>query len=421
MTLICAGLLLIDESLPFPGYLALVPVMGAVFIIMSGQAAYANRFCLSSRAMVLLGLVSYPLYLWHWPILAFGRILYPFQSASMAFNLTALLLALIMAILTYRYIEQPIRQIKHISSSSLGLFIAMLLVGLIGLSAVWKNGFDYRKISEEYTHRKLVSLLKNNYGLGKQCSPDNSLSNPQCANQPHPNMLLWGDSYAMHLAQALDKSPHQVAFRQQTMSACRPIIDFAVVGDKIYNQQWAQRCIKHNQALMAWLSRQPEIQYVVLASPFNYLDKALVDDHVVTMTDDVFIEKLQKTLNMLIAMGKKPVVIAPPPPSGFHTGNCWKYHAKDNSQQDCNFSQQKSEAIASSVYQRLQRVNHLAPVLKLSDFICADGLCRATIDDFPQYRDQGHLSETGSAALGKKYDVGGEIVQMADKFYQPPR
>lgn len=418
LALIGAGLMLIDETQPFPGYLALVPVCGALLLMASGPMACFNRYWLSRRWMVSIGLISYPLYLWHWPLLAFGRILYPTSASGMYFNLAAIALSLVFATLTYRFIEQPVRNMSNVSSSSVKLFFAMLIVGLIGIGTLWNNGFENRKVTDQYTHKQLVGLLKNNYGLARQCSRNGSFDLSMCANHPNPDVLLWGDSYAMHLAQALNESPTPIAFRQQTMSACRPILNFAVVGDRMYNQAWAERCIEHNQEVIEWLGVHPEIRYVVLASPFNFLNKALIDHQEITVPDDIFVQKLQETVSQLIRMGKKPVIIAPPPPSGFDTGNCWKAHIVNQSQHECDFSKQSSDEIAANVYNRLARVNHLAPIIHLSSFICEHDICHATIDGQPQYRDKGHLSAVGSGALGKKYDLAGKILQTADEFYQ---
>lgn len=66
----------------FPGFWALVPTLGAAFIIQAGNESFINKYILSSKLLVFVGKISYPLYLWHWPLLVFSRILYPEGSDS---------------------------------------------------------------------------------------------------------------------------------------------------------------------------------------------------------------------------------------------------------------------------------------------------------------------------------------------------
>lgn len=103
----CA-LVLIDATSSFPGFWALLPTIGTFLIIAAGPDAWLNRNVLSTRPFVLCGLISYPLYLWHWPILAFLTILSLGQTWT--FKLLAVLLTICLAILTYRFIERPFRR-----------------------------------------------------------------------------------------------------------------------------------------------------------------------------------------------------------------------------------------------------------------------------------------------------------------------
>lgn len=106
--LLAAGLCFIDAGAPFPGWRAVLPVAGTSLIIAGGRHAWLNRHLLASRPAVAVGLISYPLYLWHWPVLAFGNILTGGQ-ANAEFRLLAVLASIALAILTYRVVEVPLR------------------------------------------------------------------------------------------------------------------------------------------------------------------------------------------------------------------------------------------------------------------------------------------------------------------------
>ena len=105
--LIAIGAITITSASTFPGWLALLPTFGAFFIIAASEQEIVNRYLLSNKVMVYLGLISYPLYLWHWVLLSFIRIT---ESGEVAqeIRLSAVTLALLLAILTYHFIEKPI-------------------------------------------------------------------------------------------------------------------------------------------------------------------------------------------------------------------------------------------------------------------------------------------------------------------------
>ncbi len=105
--LIVVGLCTIKHSSSFPSYNALLPVMGAVFIIAAGADAWLNRVVLSHRVAVFIGLISYPLYLWHWPLLSFEHIVWGGKPPAL-WRGAAVAVAILLAWVTYRYIEPPL-------------------------------------------------------------------------------------------------------------------------------------------------------------------------------------------------------------------------------------------------------------------------------------------------------------------------
>lgn len=108
VTLIVTAMLFFDRTIPHPGVATLWPLLGAVLLIACGPDAGANRL-LAWRPLVLVGLISYPLYLWHWPMLSFVRIM-EFGDPDAKWLWLAAMLAMVFAYLTYRWIELPIRR-----------------------------------------------------------------------------------------------------------------------------------------------------------------------------------------------------------------------------------------------------------------------------------------------------------------------
>lgn len=109
MLLIIAGVLLLDKDRDFPGYWAVMPVLGASLAISAGPAAWLNRHVLAARPMVWVGLVSYPLYLWHWPVLVFAKMAKG-AALTQLDRVGAIAAAVVLAWLTYRLVELPARR-----------------------------------------------------------------------------------------------------------------------------------------------------------------------------------------------------------------------------------------------------------------------------------------------------------------------
>jgi peptidoglycan/LPS O-acetylase OafA/YrhL len=131
LVLILGAVLWISPDAAFPGLWALIPTAGAFLCLAAGPTAAVNRWILSISILRYVGRVSYPLYLWHWPLLAWVRI-----SGSGGGSTTALLcalgVALVAAELTCRYIETPIRALNVRSARLATLALALLLLALMG-------------------------------------------------------------------------------------------------------------------------------------------------------------------------------------------------------------------------------------------------------------------------------------------------
>lgn len=129
-----AGLALITKQSAFPGYWALLPTLGAVALIAAGPRAWFNRVILANRVLVWVGLISFPLYLWHWPLLSFATIVE--NTVPPLFTRVGLvLLSVVLAWLTYRFIEQPVRQQRTGKWTVSVLVVLVFAVGVCGLAA----------------------------------------------------------------------------------------------------------------------------------------------------------------------------------------------------------------------------------------------------------------------------------------------
>jgi peptidoglycan/LPS O-acetylase OafA/YrhL len=131
---ILVGACFLDKADAFPGFWALLPVIGSVALIDAGPQAVINRYILSNRMMIAFGLISYPLYLWHWPLLSFAKIIWG-EALPTAMAVRCVLIAIIAAALTYFWIEKPLRFSPHIHHKTRILLLGWLVVFALAMAA----------------------------------------------------------------------------------------------------------------------------------------------------------------------------------------------------------------------------------------------------------------------------------------------
>ena len=153
--MLLSSVIFINKDYLFPSYIAIFPLLGAVLIIIGGSYSSLSKFMLSNKFAVWFGLISYPLYLWHWPILAFLHIIEdgtPHRSK----RIIAVVLAVILAWFTYQFVEKPIRYGAPNKSLRTITLVGMFL--LIGLIAFTISSYDFKNI-------KTVDNVKFRIGL----------------------------------------------------------------------------------------------------------------------------------------------------------------------------------------------------------------------------------------------------------------
>lgn len=129
----------------YPGVKALLPVIGAIALIAAGAAAPVNRIILANRAMRWIGAISYPLYLWHWPLLSYARILEG-QTPVIALRGGAICAAFILAVITHYLIENPLRSRANSSRKMLTSITAMVVVAMLGQYVFLQHGVPQRMV-----------------------------------------------------------------------------------------------------------------------------------------------------------------------------------------------------------------------------------------------------------------------------------
>ncbi|MGJ4959439.1 acyltransferase family protein [Bradyrhizobium sp. HKCCYLRH2015] len=216
---------------PHPGVHTLLPVLGAAALIAT-SGTLVHRYVLSSTPAVFVGLISYPLYLWHYPLMAYARI--QFIDAVPVWVMLAIIVAsMVLAWATYRFIERPIRFGRRLVPLKVGGLVGgMVALGIVGVVADRTNGMPAR-IPAELRGFMLDGSETARFWRSDKCllKPDQSASefSPDCAGTGrHPLILVWGDSYAASLYPGLAHFGAERGFEvaEYTASACPPLLGF---------------------------------------------------------------------------------------------------------------------------------------------------------------------------------------------------
>jgi peptidoglycan/LPS O-acetylase OafA/YrhL len=230
---ILAAMFVGSPNTPLPIMSAAAGV-GAAMVIASGRygASLAGRL-LSWRPLVFIGLISYSLYLWHWPLIVFERsdAFLAADSASFAGRGLPVLASLAIAYVSWRFIETPFRKSARSATKSsvfAGAGIALASLGVIALFGVVSNGAPYRFSDQVVSIGRYLAYDPSAAFRSGHCyvsANRQSFDAADCLrlDATRPNYLLVGDSHAAHLWLGLSKALPDVNLMQATASMCRPI------------------------------------------------------------------------------------------------------------------------------------------------------------------------------------------------------
>jgi peptidoglycan/LPS O-acetylase OafA/YrhL len=260
--LIALAACVLDSKSAFPGWWAVLPVGGAA-LLLSAPAAWGCRHLLSSPAMVRIGLISYPLYLWHWPLLVFFAII-KFAPLTLIERVLIVGLSFALAWLTYRFVEIPFRFGRPSRLRITALCSGMALVALAGGVIVRGHGFDFRLPPEirEMTDVRTDSSKWRFHQCLLDLGHEMSFADSCVDHNRRPLILLWGDSTAGALLPGLRKAQETRDFgiAQFTSSSCIPALDIDVAG--------VPNCRAINDKILA-LARQIKPDIVLLHSTWD--------------------------------------------------------------------------------------------------------------------------------------------------------
>jgi peptidoglycan/LPS O-acetylase OafA/YrhL len=382
------------HALMFPGYVAAIPVVGTLLLLMAGVRAPESPAIrlLRARPAQAMGRLSYSLYLWHWPVLVIGQQLV--ANNSVPFRLGWIALAGLMAAVTYVAIERPIRLQPSLiarSSLTLGLAVlsAILCVGAMGARlAILHRSEQFRK------YDRVVQDIPGVYRKG--CTPDRPDPHPAMCffgelAQPQSTVVLFGDSHAAEWFPALQEIANEQHWRLATIvkPGCTPLN--MRVDPQMYPvcEQWRRGAIAEIEAL------RPDLVIVTSASRAVDADGKFLEDM------QVWEQGARDTFAALTKQGVKVRFIRDTPFVDYDVPGCLAQAEWDRRTQ-CP-APVSAIALSPDVYAAEERAaKGLGNVkfLDLSDRMCGPDRCYLEVDGQLIYRDGDHLTAGFSRTLG---------------------
>jgi peptidoglycan/LPS O-acetylase OafA/YrhL len=310
LVLVVAPNVMLNEYSRFPGFNAFWPCLGTALVIDSGRrTATFVKSLLTFRPLVFVGTISYSLYLWHWPPVAF---LHYFDIELSGWQKFALFCSVLLAAwLSWRYVEESMRRLNwRLSRTVLVLMAPLLLVQFGALLHAQSQKPAFPGLAEFPLPDECLELSGINYPVACRLGDQ----------QKVPSFILWGDSFAGSLWMAIDAAAKRdhVSGYQFTKSLCPSIT--GVVWDDLRlvpNPEFPQACSDFATHTLNFVLQEPAVQTVVLTSNyFWYLTaKNLTGGPILaaTHTGANMVGEFQEMLERLAAADKRIIVVMPHP------------------------------------------------------------------------------------------------------------
>lgn len=265
VVLLGVSIFLYDEAIAFPGWWAALPVAGTALVIATGGQTVVGRV-LSTRPLVFIGLISYSLYLWHWPILAFARHAHGTVDLPAPVAIACVIAMSVMAWVSWRFVERPFRNRDFLTRRSVlgGAAATMVVFAGFGLMAALTNGLPGRLTKEQLQIARAGSEFRGGGPCWDRTAKEGycRIGDPKAA----PTVLIWGDSHAGALIPAFDRAlaaTGQSGFIA-TMGACPPLLG---VRRSDYE---SSDCTALNTDVRDWLKQGGKgVRHVIITARWN--------------------------------------------------------------------------------------------------------------------------------------------------------
>lgn len=401
----------------FPGLNALFPCLGTALLI-----AFARSDdpllgkVLASAPAVGIGKVSYPAYLWHWPIIVFINL--QLVELTLVISVAVIIGTLLLAALTYQFIEKPAREFRRVRWPKVVGAVFVLPAALISsaaLSAIHWQGVPER--FDEALNRKSAAVLSYADTIRGRCnegSVESPLAPDACVlgvQKPGVDILLVGDSHANHFSGMIDVLAGNAGLRGYDVTQSNTI--FLLGVERFYRQDG--QVVKHGNfsTRNAVIEREllpNQYDYVVMGGSFisHYNNGLFSSGQASPELPDpqVFREAMVNTIVEVIGHGSTPVLIRGNPTFNINVSDCTLNNLRFGLDNHCHLAredfQEKFSEWDQFLDQLTKRFDQLA-VIDPAKVMCDEAWCYSELDGLPLYKDGGHLNYEGSKLIGQLY------------------
>jgi peptidoglycan/LPS O-acetylase OafA/YrhL len=405
--------LLLESGQGFPGWRALLPVSAAALMLAAPEHAFWNRRVLSHPILRWIGLISYPLYLWHWPLLSFAHVLSGDEPTLLVRTLSVLL-SVLLAALTYRWIERPVRH-----ATGQATWLARPTVWLSLLMIVWACFAGYQTLANTRWTQSSHPPDTSAFETSKACQDKLGIKDSGFCVMHAPELtekiFLLGDSHADNLYQGLAEPLRQRGINLIKVGGgnCTPLLGIDTVTATAL-----KGCDEFITPVLQMAVQDTSVRTVILSSysisvvtgGFHYrsgkelrlLDKESVDAQADSLA--IYLRGLDRTLSTLEAAGKRVVLVLDTPELDFHPRQCEPRRLSLSERQNCFVSREKVRARLGELQGRIQQLaskrQHVR-IVNPQNVLCDDTRCDARRNDHYLYQDRDHLSAHGSEVMGQ--------------------
>jgi peptidoglycan/LPS O-acetylase OafA/YrhL len=400
VSLLAAAVFLTRESYAIPGWWAVLPVLGSVCLISAGTKAWLNNRILSNKLAVWFGLISFPLYLWHWPLLSFGRVAEGLEPGR-SFRALAVVVAIVLAWLTFRFVERYVRNSRGYKFVGVLVMMSVILACASGYVYV-NNGVPGRRAVTNSSfnadvRRQLMGPLwaytKNDLCLSEYRYKDaDRVAWWFCIksdNRP-PTLILLGNSYANQLYPGFARNPLLMHQTVLSIGTC----DFAAVYSAVRPDH---PCYGHRT--------EEQAAFIDSLIASNKSIKFAIIDGLSMDPDADYIERLRKRVSFLEASGIKVVIFTPHLRPGFNPKICFTVPMRSVAK-DCSLPSTERTTLFEKFRPLLESISRSNPNVRFfenNDIFCSGERCSFVLNGIPLSRDEGHISEYASIQLQKYF------------------
>jgi len=410
LMMVLAPMFFINKQFAWPGLWALLPVLGALCLLHVGDVTSWTRAVLAHPWIVWFGLISYPLYLWHWPILTFVRIEYGVDLPPLL-TIGLIFISVLLAWMTYVAVERPVRQLSERITFA-PLAGVLLLVTLLGLSVFLRNGLPGRAslIQLETNEAQLTRMQDDPVDTHAACMKKFGLTGyvRYCnLSGTDPKVALIGDSHARAMYDGL--APYMNARGESLLNVGGRL--FLGIDTYLKGSDFERSNNAGSQQATEMVIANRDLKHVVMFA----LGPAYISgrtDHVFALVDrpdikdplQVWEQGMRQTLNAMARAGKKVTVVLSNPELPFDPRLCLRRPSGGltQPQQHCAMTNEAFMTRNATYRALMTKILSDYPSVKVFDmaeYLCDDKFCFAKKDGILMYRDDNHLSEAGARMM----------------------